>query len=100
VCVASGADPLISRQLHTLGHTCKGGCICTRVDLGNINGGPIIVVPDCPAAGHSGAVHAVAFSPDGRTFASGSADAYGCDNTVRVWDVATGAQECTPVLLV
>src|SRR5262249_35187710 len=35
--------------------------------------------------GHTREVHSVAFSPDGRWLASGSAD-----NTARVWDLATG----------
>jgi WD40 repeat protein len=35
--------------------------------------------------GHVGAVNALAFAPDGKTFASG-----GKDQTVRLWDVATG----------
>ena len=35
--------------------------------------------------GHTGDVKSVAFSPDGKTIASGSAD-----NTIRLWDVATG----------
>jgi WD40 repeat protein len=36
-------------------------------------------------AGHTDAVYALAFSPDGRLLASGSGD-----STVRVWDTATG----------
>jgi WD40 repeat protein len=37
--------------------------------------------------GHKGQVHAVAFSPDGRTLMTGS-----WDFTVRLWDVATGKE--------
>ncbi|KAK4163559.1 vegetative incompatibility protein HET-E-1 [Cladorrhinum sp. PSN259] len=40
--------------------------------------------------GHSGLVTAVVFSPDGNTLASASND-----NTVRMWDVATGAYRYT-----
>ncbi|MEO0431304.1 MAG: hypothetical protein AAF151_06375, partial [Cyanobacteria bacterium J06656_5] len=48
---------------------------------------------DCLATlnGHENLVWSVAFSPDGQTLASGSSD-----NTIRIWDVATG--DCLQVI--
>ncbi len=42
--------------------------------------------------GHTGAVYSVAFSPDGKTLASGS-----FDGTVRLWDATTGHQTGNPL---
>ena len=42
---------------------------------------------------HQGAVHAVAFSPDGKTVLTGSND-----NTARLWDAATGQPIGTPMM--
>ena len=42
--------------------------------------------------GHTDFVRSVAFSPDGKTLASGSTD-----NTVRLWDVATGTELGAPL---
>ncbi|NKY33921.1 WD40 repeat domain-containing protein [Nocardia speluncae] len=44
--------------------------------------------------GHTSTVNAVAFSPDGHTLATGS----GSDNTVRLWDPATGEQIGEPLI--
>src|SRR5262249_54428654 len=40
--------------------------------------------------GHTSSVHSVAFSPDGKTLASGSGD-----ETIKLWDVATGKEQAT-----
>ena len=47
-------------------------------------------VPNTVLSEHTGDVYSVAFSPDGKTLASRSAD-----NTIRLWDVATGTPKHT-----
>ncbi|WP_437975744.1 WD40 repeat domain-containing protein [Sorangium sp. So ce295] len=49
-------------------------------------GGPLLRT----LTGHSGAVHSVALTPDGRRIVSGSSD-----HTVKVWDLASGAEIMT-----
>src|SRR5436190_12954578 len=41
---------------------------------------------------HANKVSAVAFSPDGKLLASASGDEGSRDNTIRLWDVVSGAQ--------
>ena len=48
------------------------------------------VGPTDPLAGHTDTVYSVAFSPDGQTLASGSAD-----NTIILWDATTGQYKQT-----
>ena len=51
----------------------------------------MVDAPSVLPQGHTGAVNSVAYSSDGTQLASGSGD-----NTVRIWDVASG--ECRATL--
>jgi WD40 repeat protein len=75
-------------QIRTIGHTCEGDCICTRDEIGDLE-----IDYECPVTGHSREVTSVAYSPDGIRIISGSAD-----NTVKVWDAATGKEVSRRVL--
>ena len=46
----------------------------------------------CTLTGHSAAVNSVAFSPDGTRVVSASGEPFKSDNTVRIWDVASGKE--------
>ena len=47
---------------------------------------------ECTLTGHSAAVNSVAFSPDGTRVVSASGELFKSDNTVRIWDVASGKE--------
>ena len=77
-------------QIRTIGHTGEGDCICTRDEDGDLE-----IDDECPVTGHSDSVHSVAYSPDGKHIVSASGD-YRGDNTVRIWDVASGKEVGAP----
>ena len=70
-------------QIHTLGHSCTGDCICTKLPPPHY----VDYKLECPVIGHTSAVMSVAFSPDGRWVVSGSDE-----GLLKIWDAATGAQ--------
>ena len=43
-------------------------------------------------SGHTGSLVALAYSPDGRTIATGGGDSYNGDYTIRIWDASNGRQ--------
>ena len=57
-----------------------------------LDGYPVHVAPRYSAHGHTSRVLSVAFSPDGKVLASGSAD-----NSVRLWDVASHREIGSPL---
>ena len=65
-------------QILTIGHSGTGECICTRREVRN---------PQCPVAGHTRGVTAVAISADGSRIVSGS-----FDNLLKIWNAVTGAE--------
>ena len=75
------------------GHDGKDGCICKRDEYGDI-----AVDPECPVTGHSERVNCVVFSPNGKVIASCSGQVFfSRDNSVRLWDAATGAAIGSPL---
>ena len=59
-----------------------------QISPDNGSGDTTTEVRQLTLAGHTKGVLSVAFSPDGRTFASGSKD-----NTIRIWDCVTGSHK-------
>ena len=77
----SGADVITLRQLHALGHSLSGMCICTEKTL---------VDPACPVAGHSSGGNderTVSFSPNGTRVVIG-----GQDTLFKIWNTEAGAE--------
>lgn len=71
---------------HPGGHTLVGGAGMDRtIRLVDVATGQVTAL-----AGHTSVIESAAFSPDGRTLATGSSDA-----TVRLWDLATGQTTTT-----
>jgi WD40 repeat protein/transcriptional regulator with XRE-family HTH domain/tRNA A-37 threonylcarbamoyl transferase component Bud32 len=66
--------------------------VATLFDTGGASGQPLDLAQD-HLTGHTDAVWNVAFSPDGQTLASGSAD-----DSIILWDVATGQPLGPPLI--
>ena len=86
-CIRSGEAPRISTRLRSI--MCVLACFVLVVIVGHVGGLAQSTGPDKPELvlqiAHTDIIRAVAFSPDGRWLATGSAD-----YTVKIWDVASG----------
>jgi len=85
--VSAGDDKLVKiwnattgAEVRTMGHSCTEPCICIKENTGGL-----VVKPACPAAGHTSWVQSVGFSPNGSRVISGSVD-----KLVKIWDVESG----------
>eukprot|EP00284_Hemiselmis_tepida_P008043 CAMPEP_0174920326 /NCGR_PEP_ID=MMETSP1355-20121228/4327_1 /TAXON_ID=464990 /ORGANISM="Hemiselmis tepida, Strain CCMP443" /LENGTH=109 /DNA_ID=CAMNT_0016165663 /DNA_START=14 /DNA_END=340 /DNA_ORIENTATION=+ len=80
------------------GHWDNPECTC-RYYKNDYNIWQVDFKAECPAKGHSAGVNSLAFSPDSKFVASGSGfrvtAAFQSDNSVRIWEVATGREVCS-----
>lgn len=85
------ADPSaeIARLLEGIWNYLWGPWLCPLTESLTPPGGPLLRT----LAGHGGVVTAVAATPDGRSLVSGS-----YDGTVKVWDLASGAQRLSQAM--
>ena len=78
-------------RLRLRAHDGCGECICRVSSEDRFPFLDRTVEPTCPLVAHSARVSAVAFSPTGRTIATG-----GSDTAVILWDAESGKGVLTP----